>query len=118
MERIYLYAKLHMAKVTDAQVGYDGSITIDRELLKRSGIREFEKVLIANTSNGNRFETYVIAGNKGEIILNGAAAHLGKPGDRIIIFSYCHLSEKEFETYGGPVKVFLNNNNEIERIER
>lgn len=118
MRRTYLYAKLHMAKVTDSQISYDGSITIDRALLKESGIREFEKVLIANVSNGNRFETYVIAGKKGEIILNGATAHLGKVGDRVIIFSFCQLTDEEFKTYGGPVKIFLNDNNEIERVEK
>ena len=118
MRRTYLYAKLHMAKVTDAHINYDGSITIDKELLKLSGIREFEKVLIANVSNGNRFETYVIPGKKGEIILNGATARLGKTGDRIIIFSFCHLTDEEFDTFGGPVKIFLNENNEMERIEK
>ncbi|MCD6578358.1 aspartate 1-decarboxylase [bacterium] len=118
MRRTYLYAKLHMAKVTDSHINYDGSITVDRDLMKMSGIHEFEKVLVANVSNGNRFETYVIAGKKGEIILNGATSHLGKIGDRVIIFSFCYLTDDEFKTYGGPTKIFLNEKNEMENIEK
>jgi aspartate 1-decarboxylase len=83
-------AKIHRATLTDCNLNYKGSITIDAELLRRSGILPFEKVQIANINNGERFETYVIEGlaNSGVIALNGAAARKGEKGDLIIIIAY------------------------------
>ena len=83
-------AKIHRATLTDCNLNYKGSITIDAELLRRSGIIPFEKVQIANINNGERFETYVIEGpaNSGVIALNGAAARKGEKGDLIIIIAY------------------------------
>ena len=85
-----LKAKLHQARVTDANLEYMGSITIDADLLDEVGIFEFERVQVADIENGNRLETYVIAGERGSgtIQLNGAAAHLVKIGDRVIIMAY------------------------------
>lgn len=93
----YLKSKLHMAVVTDANLAYEGSLTVDSHLMKLAGLRPFEKVLVANCDNGNRFETYVIEGQSGSgsICLNGAAALLGKPGDKIIVMAFCALSAEE-----------------------
>ena len=112
MRKQVLYSKLHMAAVTDSEIAYDGSITIDKNLLKEAGIKEYEKVLVANVSNGNRFETYAISGGPGEIILNGATAHLGKKGDRVIIFSFCLLEREELDGHK-PIKLFLDKENNI-----
>ena len=114
MKKEYLFSKLHTATVTDAEVAYDGSITIDRELLSKANINEYEKVLVVNISNGNRFETYTIAGNKGEIILNGGTALLGKKGDKLIIFAFCILDDDEAKKHK-PNKIFLDAKNEILR---
>lgn len=85
-----LRGKIHRATVTETRVDYEGSITIDVDLLERAGIWVGEKVLIADVSNGNRFETYALPGERGSgiIALNGAAAHLSKVGDKIIIMGY------------------------------
>ena len=89
-----LKAKLHGATVTEAQLDYEGSLTIDRTLMDRVGILPWEKILVANLRNGNRFETYAIPGpaGSGTICLNGATAHLGNKGDKVIIFTFCQLS--------------------------
>jgi aspartate 1-decarboxylase len=91
-----LKSKIHRATITDANLNYVGSITIDAELIKRAGLQVWEKVEIANINNGERFETYVIEGpaNSGAIILNGAAARRGQKGDLIIILAY-GLVEKD-----------------------
>lgn len=88
-----LKAKLHGATVTEAQLDYEGSLTIDRTLMDMVGILPWEKILVANMHNGKRFETYAIPGepDAGAICLNGATAHLGKKGDRVIIFTFCQL---------------------------
>ena len=93
--RIYLKSKIHNAKVTEANLKYVGSITIDETLMKKADIAEYEKVLVVDNTNGNRLETYVIKGkkNSGQICMNGAAAHLIKKGDEIIIMTF-QLSEK------------------------
>ena len=82
-----LKSKIHRAAVTDANVNYEGSLTIDRELMDRVALRPYERVLCGNQANGERFETYAIAGEPGSgaIILNGATAHLGNAGDRLTI---------------------------------
>ena len=81
-------AKIHRARVTDANLGYEGSISIDQELLAASGILPFERVQVVNVNNGERFETYVIKGKPGEICLNGPAARLGQIGDLVLIIAY------------------------------
>ncbi|MHB1000233.1 MAG: aspartate 1-decarboxylase [Armatimonadota bacterium] len=88
--------KIHRATVTDANVDYVGSITIDQDLLERSGIKHNELVHVWNVANGNRFETYAIPGPKrsGVICINGAAAHLCKPGDKVIIVAFVLTDEE------------------------
>ena len=90
-----LKSKIHRVKVTSRNINYEGSITIDKNLCKKANINEFEKVDVYNVTNGNRFTTYVIYGNKGEIQINGAAARLCEVGDILIIVSYCILSKEE-----------------------
>lgn len=93
--RIFLKSKIHNATVTEANLKYVGSITIDEAIMKKAEIEEFEKVLVVDNTNGNRLETYVIKGvkNSGKICMNGAAAHLIKKGDEIIIMTF-QLSKK------------------------
>ena len=90
-----LKSKIHRATVTDAHVNYEGSITIDRELMDRVALRPYERVLCGNLNNGERFETYAIPGEvgSGAIILNGATAHLGKVGDRLTIMSFATVDD-------------------------
>lgn len=97
MMLIMLRAKLHGARVTDSRLDYEGSLTIDRDLMDRVRLLPHEKILVANLENGSRFETYAIPGERGSgvICLNGATAHLGQPGDRLIIFSFGVMSEEE-----------------------
>ena len=92
-----LKSKIHRAAVTDANVNYEGSITIDRELMDRVALRPYERVLCGNLANGERFETYAIPGEAGSgtIILNGATAHLGKVGDRLTIMSFATVEDAE-----------------------
>lgn len=94
-----LKSKIHRATITECALHYEGSITLPRKLVDMAGMHEFEKVLIANVANGNRFETYVIFGDDGEICLNGAAAHLGKPGDKVIIMAWADMEESEAKNY-------------------
>ena len=112
-----LKSKIHRATVTQAELNYVGSITIDEELMEASGIYEYEKVQIANISNGSRFETYVIAGERGSgmICLNGAAARQVSVGDRIIIMCYAQLDTEEVKTHKRKV-VFVDSNNKICRV--
>ena len=92
-----LKAKIHRAAVTGGSLNYEGSLTIDVALMEKVGFQPYEKVLCSNLANGNRFETYLIAGERGsgDIVLNGATAHLGKTGDLLTIMSFTILDEKE-----------------------
>jgi aspartate 1-decarboxylase len=112
-----LKAKLHCATVTEANLNYMGSITIDESLLEASGILPNEKVQIVNNNNGNRFETYVIVGEKdsGVICLNGAAARLVQPGDKVIIIAYGMMTEEEAKNFT-PAVVMMDENNKINEI--
>lgn len=112
-----LKSKIHRATVVQAELDYVGSITIDQDLLESSGIYEYEKVQIVDVNNGQRFETYTIAGERGTgmICLNGAAARCVSTGDKIIIMSYCDLNENEVKDHK-PKVVFVDDNNRIERI--
>jgi len=92
-----LKSKIHRATVTGASLNYEGSLTIDRDLMDKVGLVPYERVLCSNMANGNRFETYLIAGERGSghIVLNGATAHLGKPGDLLTIMSYALIEEAQ-----------------------
>lgn len=107
-------AKLHRARVTDANLKYMGSITIDQNLLDASGILPHEKVQVVNNMNGARFETYVISGERGTgiICLNGAAARLVQPGDEVIIIAYAYMTEAEAREWQ-PKVLFLSEQNDI-----
>ena len=111
-----LKAKIHRAVVKQADLDYVGSITIDSELLRESGILEYEKVEIADIDNGNRFETYAIAGEAGSgiICLNGAAARCVKAGDKIIIMAYAQMTPEEAKTHK-PTVLFVDQDNHIVR---
>lgn len=106
-----LKCKIHRATVTDADLNYEGSISIDPALCDAAGLRLFEQVDIYNCNNGARFTTYVIHGKKGEICLNGAAARLVHKGDKVIIASYAQFDEMEASNYQ-PRLVFVDENNE------
>ena len=113
----FLISKIHRATVTGADMNYQGSIAIDPDLMKEARLREFQKVEIYNISTGNRFSTYVIAGEKGarEFALNGAAARLAAVGDKIIIAAYALLDERELNSLNSVI-VLMKDNNEIEKI--
>ncbi|MGI5880596.1 MAG: aspartate 1-decarboxylase [Syntrophomonadaceae bacterium] len=117
MLRYMLKSKIHRAVVTDADLNYVGSITIDRDLMEAADIIANEKVTIVNNNNGERFETYVIEGEPGSgtICLNGAAARLVQRGDVVIILTYTILNDKECPGYQ-PKLVYVNNRNEIEKV--
>jgi len=107
-------SKLHRATVTEANLNYVGSITIDRDLMEAADLWENERVQIVNNNNGARLETYVIPGERGSgvICLNGAAARLVQPGDQVIIISYAMMSNEEAKNYK-PQVVILGANNQI-----
>jgi aspartate 1-decarboxylase len=96
-----LKAKLHQIRVTQAEKEYEGSLTLDADLMDAVGILNYEKLLISNLDNGERFETYAIVGERGSGVccLNGAAAYKGKVGDRLIIMTWCCLDEEEVKTH-------------------
>ncbi|MBN2572152.1 MAG: aspartate 1-decarboxylase [Ignavibacteriales bacterium] len=110
-----LKSKIHRATVTDADLNYEGSISIDIRLIKAAKLNLFEKVDIYNISNGARFHTYVIKGKKGEIGLNGAAARLVQKGDLIIIASYVQLNEEEIKKFK-PLVVLVDKKNKITKM--
>ena len=112
-----LYSKIHRATVTDANLNYVGSITIDADLMKASNLKVGQKVDIVNINNGERFQTYVIKGKSGskDMCLNGAAARKVEIGDKIIVISYASYSEAELENYK-PIVVLVDDKNNIELI--
>lgn len=113
-----LRAKIHRARVTAADLNYEGSITIDETLMEAAGILPYERVQILNLSNGERAETYVIKGkpDSGEIVLNGAIARLAQVGDLVIILSYGFV-EEEKSALITPVVVLVDENNSIIRVQ-
>ncbi len=113
----FFKSKLHRATVTEANLNYIGSITIDEALMEAANIYPNEKVQIVNNNNGARFETYVIKGERGSgtICLNGAAARLVQPGDQVIIIAYCWISEEEARSFK-PKAVFLNEKNQVVEV--
>ncbi len=114
-----LKGKIHRATVMQAELDYVGSITVDEDLLEAAGILEYEKVQIVDVNNGERFETYTIAGERGSgmICLNGAAARCVQKGDKIIIMCYCQMEPSEVKD-NPPKVVFVDDNNKISRITR
>ena len=113
-----LKAKIHRATVTESNLHYVGSITIDRTLMEASGILEYEKVSVVDIDNGSRFDTYVIEGDcgSGVICVNGAAARLVQPGDKVIILAYCQMDSEEAENHS-PKIVFVGSGNKILEIK-
>jgi aspartate 1-decarboxylase len=111
MQRRMMKSKIHRATVTDANLSYIGSISLDPELMAQADILIGEQVQIVDINNGARFETYAIEGGKGEVCLNGAAARLVQPGDRVIIITYGDYSESEIAAYR-PTVVHVNAANE------
>ena len=107
--------KIHRARVTKADLDYEGSITVDTELLKASGILVHEQVDVLNITNGNRITTYTIPGVAGEIQINGAAAHLFKPDDLVIIVAYARMDEAKARSWE-PKVVLVDENNQIKSI--
>ena len=99
MRRRMMKSKIHRATVTDANLHYIGSITLDVDLMTRADIREHEQVHVLDIDNGARFETYAIPGGPGEVCLNGAAARLVQPGDKVIVITYAQYDEAELEKH-------------------
>ncbi len=117
MEIPMLKSKIHRAAITQAELNYVGSVTIDEELMEAAGLYEYERVHISNVNSGSRIETYVIAGERGSgvICLNGAAARSGQKGDHVIIMAYANMSPEEIKTHR-PKVVFVGDKNEIIRV--
>lgn len=109
-----LKSKIHRATVTGGNVNYEGSLTIAGDLMDKVGLREYEKILCSNMANGNRFETYAIRGKDGSgaIVLNGAAAHLGKKGDLLTIMSFAVVPKKKAKDWE-PCVIVLGKGNKI-----
>jgi len=116
MLRCILRAKIHIATVTESNLSYEGSITVDESILKKAGILPYEQVMISNLNNGERFETYVIPGKKGEICLNGPTARKGIVGDKIIIFCYSYVEDSKIKGFK-PKIVLLDEKNKILSIK-
>ena len=119
MQLNMLKGKIHRATVVQAELDYVGSITIDEDLMEASGILEYEKVQIVDVNNGQRFETYVIAGEAGSgmICLNGAAARNVSVGDKVIIMCYAQMDQDEARGFK-PHVVFVDENNHVSRLTR
>jgi len=109
-----LKSKLHRATVTGASLHYEGSLTVSEDLARKAGFLPYEKILVGNINNGERFETYLIYGRTGAgvVELNGATAHLGQVGDRLTIMSFCHVPE-EAAAQHKPTIVRLDEKNQI-----
>jgi aspartate 1-decarboxylase len=99
MNRIMMKSKIHRATITGADLNYVGSITLDPRLMELADLMEHEQVHVLDIDNGARFETYVIRGGPGDVIVNGAAARLVHSGDKVIVISYAHYNEAELEAY-------------------
>lgn len=117
MLRMMMNSKLHRATVTEADLNYVGSITIDAELLDASGMYPNEKVHVVNNNNGARFETYIIAGEPGSgvICVNGAAARLVQKGDVVIILSYVYMTNEEARTHE-PTVLIMDRDNKVQQV--
>jgi len=118
MERLMCKSKLHRATVTQAELHYEGSVTIDADLMDAADIMPYEKIQVVNINNGSRFESYVIEGRRrsGTICINGAAARLAVVGDEIIIISYAAYTEEELKSFK-PTLLLLDKNNKVKDIK-
>ena len=118
MLRMMLKSKIHRATITESDLNYEGSITVDQLLMDAAQILPFEQVMISNLNNGERFATYIIPGEKGsgQICLNGPTARKGVVGDRVIIFCYAYYNEQELETFK-PIVVGVDGINQITVIK-
>jgi aspartate 1-decarboxylase len=114
MFRLMLRSKIHRATVTDANLEYEGSLTVDPVLLAAAGILPYEQVSVSNLNNGERFETYVIPGKPGagEMVLNGPTARKGVKGDKVIVFCYEYFNEDELKAFK-PKIVLVDGNNRV-----
>ena len=117
MNLTMLYSKIHRASVSDANLNYVGSITIDSVLMQAAGLIEGQKVDIVNINNGERFSTYVITGKSGDMCLNGAAARKVQVGDKIIVMAYAQFSQEELKNYE-PKVVLVDEKNAIVAIKK
>ncbi len=119
MQITMLYSKIHRATVTDANLDYVGSITVDTELLEASGMRVGQKVDIVNINNGERFSTYIIPGKRGnrDICLNGAAARKVQKGDKIIIIAYASMSSEEADNFKPKIVIVDEDNSIAQKFE-
>jgi aspartate 1-decarboxylase len=117
--RKVLRCKIHRARITHADLHYEGSITIPPELMQAAGLAEYEAVCIWDVTNGNRLETYAIMGKPGEnfICMNGAAAHLVRPNDLVIIAAFQQIDDQQIANYK-PKLVFVDENNQIKDLNR
>ena len=118
MLRMMLKSKIHRATVTESDLNYEGSITVDQLLMDTAQILPFEQVMVSNLNNGERFSTYVIPGGKGsgQICLNGPTARKGVVGDRVIIFCYAYYNEQELAAFK-PIVVGVDGKNQITEIK-
>jgi aspartate 1-decarboxylase len=114
MRRTMCKSKIHRATVTDANLAYEGSITLDPMLMEAGDLLEYEQVHVVNINNGARFETYVITGcrGSGDVVLNGAAARLVQPGDKVIIMSYAATTRRSWRAFE-PRLIFVDDGNRI-----
>ena len=110
--RNMLKSKIHRARITGVHLDYEGSVAIDRELLSEADILPHEQVHILNVNNGQRFTTYAIEGEKGQVSLNGAAARLAQKGDIVIILTYCQMQDEEARSHR-PRVVYVDEKNRI-----
>jgi len=115
--RTMLKSKIHRARVTNADIDYEGSITIDKKLMEEADILPYEQVQVLNINNGARFTTYAIEGESGEICLNGAAARLAVKGDIVIILSYCTVADDEALNFR-PKLIYVDAENAITKTKR
>ncbi len=113
-----LKSKIHKARITESELSYEGSFTIDRDLMDLVGLKPYEKVLISNMNNGHRFETYVIEGPRKSrvFILNGATARLGEQGDLVTIFAFAQVTPEELKTHKPKIAVLDEQNNVFKMI--
>jgi aspartate 1-decarboxylase len=118
MQRVMLKSKIHRARVTDANLEYEGSLTIDQNLMDAADIMEYEQIKVYNVSNGARFDTYAIAGQpgSGEICLNGAAARLGARGDLVIIVTYANYEQTELVQHRPKVVLVAAGNKPVQAL--
>jgi aspartate 1-decarboxylase len=113
--RTFLKAKLHRATITAADPDYEGSISLDRAFCRAAGLLEFEQVDVLDIDNGARFTTYVIYGEAGQVQVNGAAARLVRPGDKVIVLAYCALAPEQVEVHSARV-VLMGPDNVIKSV--